>query len=483
MIERTLEDLRRDLADRRRLGDPPPIVLLGAGASAEAGLATMQALYRFLEVADFDEFVGYIQKRNENERYRLLAEFLQTQDPHEVTPGYRALAALCEHAYFDVVLTTNFDPLLDDALATARLRRKDYLLLINGILRADRLRLLLSSRSPRVKVVKLHGDLFHRFMAWTPAEMEDFLDELTPSLAPFLFNRDFLVVGHSLRDERIRRLVVQAGGAVWFVNPSAVPDELKDLRDLRAVVGPGMGFEHLFTALAEGLEASPAADAARKRALPAVRGATRGVVDAAATAPGDTGRTIDDLIAATVGIAATESAAPSMTGFLLAEPRVVVTDGYAGNIRGFDPEMVTLVTDSGRRLTTRASRLLDQHAFGPWVLEAPPELKARGLHVNDERLTPGAALQIAIAAGTRTGLATGHVVSGREEAIPIQGLGQVYNLVHLRAVVAPGSSGAPAVDDGLTLRGFVVAGSVDEARPHTFIYPARRWLAQLRSGT
>ncbi len=255
MAERTLDELVRDLADRRRLGEPPPVVLLGAGASAAAGLATMPALYAFTGVAGFDEFAAYLATRSDNERYRLLSDFLQTQDPHEVTPGYRALAALCGHAYFDVVLTTNFDPLLDDALATARLRRKDYLLLINGVLRPDRMRWLLSSRSPRVKVVKLHGDLFHRFMAWTPAEMDTYLGEIGPALAPFLADRDFLVVGHSLRDDRIRELVTGAGGAVWFVNLSPAPDTLQADSDLRSVVGPGMGFEQVFTALAERLGA------------------------------------------------------------------------------------------------------------------------------------------------------------------------------------------------------------------------------------
>jgi hypothetical protein len=51
----------------------------------------------------------------------------------EVSAGYRALAALCAQNYFDFVLTTNMDPLLlDDALAAARLWRRDYLLIVNG---------------------------------------------------------------------------------------------------------------------------------------------------------------------------------------------------------------------------------------------------------------------------------------------------------------------------------------------------------------
>jgi hypothetical protein len=510
MAERTLDDLVRDLEDRRRLGEQPPVVLLGAGASAAAGLATMKALYEFAGVAGFGEFVAFLETRSDNERYRLLSEFLQTQDPHEVTPGYRALAALCGRAYFDVVLTTNFDPLLDDALATAQLRRKDYLLLINGVLRPDRLRWLLSSRSPRVKVVKLHGDLFHRFMAWTPAEMDAYLRDVGPALNTFLATRDFLVVGHSLRDERIAELVAGAGGAIWFVNPSPAPDRLQADHDLRSVVGEGMGFEKLFTTLADRLGAAeaperrtprkPARERRTGRTAAAGFGAAASLdfgaelegiavppaaaADPVGTAaaippagPPDSAATTDDLAAATVGIAFGEDAEPSATGFLLAEPRVIVTDGYLAGVRGVDPERITLVTASGRRIATRALGLATRHPSGPWVLAAPPGLSARGLRVGAMPLKKGDTLQIAVAAGERTGLAPATVVSGRPVTLQVDPMGKVPDLVLVCAHLAPGCSGAPAVDGELAVRGFVAAGSTDEAHPDTYLYLAGRWLA------
>jgi hypothetical protein len=82
------------------------------------------------------------------------------------------------------------------------------------VLRPDRLSLLLGTRSPRVKVIKLHGDLFHRFMAWTPDEMDTYLTEIAPQIKPVLQGRDMLIVGHSLRDDRIRELALGTGGAV-----------------------------------------------------------------------------------------------------------------------------------------------------------------------------------------------------------------------------------------------------------------------------
>src|SRR5512142_12377 len=182
MVNRTLDDLVKDLRQRREVGDPPPVVLLGAGASVESGIGAMTDLFQFVDVQDFDHFTEYITPLTAPERYRLLARFLQTRQPAEVTPGYRALAALCAEAYLDLILTTNLDPLLDDALSAAHLWRKDYLLLVNGLVRPERFDLLLTAPSPRVKVLKLHGDLFNRFMAWTPVEMEQLLVEVTPPL-------------------------------------------------------------------------------------------------------------------------------------------------------------------------------------------------------------------------------------------------------------------------------------------------------------
>src|SRR5438105_6793578 len=212
MIQRSIDDLASDLDLRRREDEPRHVVLLGAGASVDAGIGAMPKLMRVFGATDFTTFAANVETFTQDERYRRLAGFLQSQEPAKPTAGYRALASLCAEQYFDVILTTNLDPLLDDALAAARLWRRDYLLLVNGIVRRDRLELLLRNRSPRVKVLKLHGDLFHRFMAWTPVEMDAFFDDVGPALKKALYGRDLLVIGHSLRDARIRDLVVDGAG-------------------------------------------------------------------------------------------------------------------------------------------------------------------------------------------------------------------------------------------------------------------------------
>src|SRR5712692_158571 len=98
MITRTFADLVQDLRQRREVGDPPPVLLLGAGASVESGIGAMSDLFAFVQCKDFTEFCTYITPLNANERYRLLSRFLQTRQPEQVTPGYRTLAALAADA-------------------------------------------------------------------------------------------------------------------------------------------------------------------------------------------------------------------------------------------------------------------------------------------------------------------------------------------------------------------------------------------------
>jgi hypothetical protein len=477
MIQRTFAELVTDLRMRRTVGDKPPVLLLGAGASVDAGIGAMPELYKFFGCADFDAFCAHIDDLSPSERYRYLSEFLQTRKPADVTPGYQALATLCAQNYFDLVLTTNMDPLLDDALAAARLWRRDYLLIVNGVIRPDRLAPLLGGQSPRVKVVKLHGDLFQRFMAWTVAEMDTFLTEVLPDLTPAVAGRDFLVVGYSLRDVRVRGLVEAAGGSIWFTHPKAVPDHLEELADkqkspLRAVVAPESAFEKFFPALAAALQV-----AAPSQPLDAAQ------VELRTTAPASAGaQTLDDLMSSTFAIAG-PGGMPSSTAFLVADPRVIVCDTYA-SAPYISNETLELIASNRQRFTARVLRAEEKHPFGPTVLEAPASLQVPGLRLSTAPLKKGEAIQVLVAAGDKTGISTGVVKKPRVDPMMIAPVpDKVRDLAALECLVAPGSSGAPVVDGALDVRGFVVAGSMNPNNPLSFAYPAQYWADALRKKT
>lgn len=78
---RTLEDLILHMRQRRVIGYRPPVLLLGAGASFDAGIGTMKQLFDFAKVKDFKEFSQFIKTRSADERYIYFSEFLQTQKP------------------------------------------------------------------------------------------------------------------------------------------------------------------------------------------------------------------------------------------------------------------------------------------------------------------------------------------------------------------------------------------------------------------
>jgi SIR2-like domain len=487
MSSRTLDELVLDLKQRRQAGERPPTLLLGAGASVEAGIGAMAELYKLAGVADFKAFSDYISNRTEAERFRFLMSFLQTMRPQDVTPGYRALAALCEDGFFDLILTTNLDPLLDDALAAARLWRKDYLLLVNGVLRGDRLLPLLRASVPRVKVLKLHGDLFHRFMAWTEGEMERFLEDLDPGLSEALEGRDLLVVGHSLRDARIARIATSAlagSGVVWYTHPVRRTDALPPHDRLREVIDPLCTFETLFTLLATRLDVvgielgtsvlapEPSGSVAAPAPMP-VPGTTLAHDDPRA-------QTLDDLWAAVVGVGAYDGRAQA-TGVLIAEPRGILCDRLPLG-KAVVGATVPVHSRNGDRWDLHVVRVLADSPFGPVLLEAPERWTAHPVGVDPRPVALGTVLRAAVFAGERPGISSGAVPGAIEVTVNIEPVGVVEGLVSLGLSVAPGSSGAPVVDPSLRLRGFIVAGSQDVHNPWSFMDPASRWHAQLSGG-
>ncbi|HEU4885970.1 MAG TPA: SIR2 family protein, partial [Longimicrobium sp.] len=488
MESRTFAELVDYLKRRRTLGYRPPVLLVGAGASFEAGIGTMRQLFEFTGVSDFDEFVAYIRGRSADERYIHLSGFLQTQAPAQVTPGYRALAALLAENYFDLVLSTNFDPLLEDALANARMWRKDYILLVNGIVRPERLDVILREPSPRVKIIKVHGDLFHRYMAWTPDEMAAFIKDIRPRLNKALAGRDIIIVGYSMSDEPVRELVTKAGGrdsTLWYLHFAEVPAPLRTNPRVRGVVDPVCRFEHLFPALATALDVPVATGRRQMRGEPewalaamVETGAdedqepdrwwrdferSSGAPLAPAAKPSSRPRgaakerTLDDLMASVVGLApAGASPAPAVcTGFVLADPHVIVSEDFDG--QRFPHGRAVVVTGDGRRLETVVLGRDTSHTMGPVCLRVPDELRAPGLHLNAARPQLGLGVRVAVAAGARVGVSSGSI-GGLDLQLNIMPVGMVSDLASIDTVVAPGSSGAPVVDaHTLAVRGYIVA--------------------------
>jgi len=184
---------------------------------------------------------------------------------------------------------------------------------------------------------------------------------------------------------------------------------------------------------------------------------------------------LDDLLASVVAIAGPDGT-PRTTAFLLDEPRVIVCDAFAVGAFVDAGADVELIASDGRRFKTRVVRTNRAHAFGPTLLAVPDGMQGPGLRLNQSAVKPGDVVQVAVAAGEKTGVSTGAMTTGVEATVRIEPIGLVKNLASIDAFVRPGSSGAPVVDKTMTVRGFIVAGSTDEAHPISLMYPAQYWM-------
>jgi hypothetical protein len=241
------------------------------------------------------------------------------------------------------------------------------------------------------------------------------------------------------------------------------------------VIAPEVAFEKFFPTLAQALQL--------ETPIVPVR-AVRSPRAAAAQSP-EGSQTLDDVLAAVMSVVG-PGGMLSSTAFLVANPRVIVCDAFAvapplGN--GQDLDLIAADHQPFKGHVLRTNRA---HPFGPTLLKVPETVKIPGLCLNAKPARPGDAVQIAVAAGAKTGISTGAVTETIDGTVAIDPIGRVRDLTSLKAVVRSGANGAPVVDVTMSDRGFIVAGSEDEKRPTSFMYPCHRWskfLAGAGTGT
>lgn len=207
-----------------------------------------------------DRFDRLWARSDQNRRDIFLKRYLDKPP----SSGYHLLAELIAQGYFKLVITFNFDQLLESALRGAGLKENDdFLVVIRGECRSDEaVRQILAMKRPQVKVLKMHGGvkggttfLFNR------AEMHEYPDEIKKLLKE-LTREDILVCGYAFRDDCVRNAFSHEGGSVYWVNPSEPPLDLKVMMGERRssdwVVGEDGGkFDTFFESLHNELTRPP----------------------------------------------------------------------------------------------------------------------------------------------------------------------------------------------------------------------------------
>ncbi len=277
-VPKQIEALTRLMNIRRDTAEPPYVLVLGAGASLSSGCSSGARIIEDVvgqlsrkDVAALSweekiaEFYDLLDNLSPTERYTILKSHVVGQSP---SPGYRHLAQLTKAGYFDIIFSTNFDVFLEDALSDAGLRARDFTVLVGSRESEEEIARVLGFSEPRVKLVKLHGDLPARIFAFTPEEIFQFSDKIEKVLKEYL-SRDIIIVGHSMRDDDLNRCIRAQGGSIWYTNPAppTVSDFVGRAIKVRrgSIISGEMGkFDDFFQALGEALLEAPSRAAREK---------------------------------------------------------------------------------------------------------------------------------------------------------------------------------------------------------------------------
>ena len=201
-----------------RNGDVPNFaLLLGAGASKTSNVNTAveliddwrQILVGNLYARDRQSWLGKQRWCEHEDEYSMLFELVYDQPAQrrvfieecvkEAHPtwGYAYLTSLLAHRYFDVVFTTNFDDLINEACYLYSDDLRPIVAAHDSAIQGIRV------TSGRPKIIKLHGDFLYDNIKNTLAELETLEDNTKRKLHQFAQEYGLVVIGYSGRDRSV----------------------------------------------------------------------------------------------------------------------------------------------------------------------------------------------------------------------------------------------------------------------------------------
>jgi hypothetical protein len=252
-------DLANLIRTKQQQGAQKFVLMLGAGASLASGMPFTNQLKSDLlrefgsgtTGGDVDErFDRMWEETTPANRNIMLQIYFKDLQP---SPGYHHLAQLIKEGCFDIVITLNFDNVLEAALDLAGV--SDKAVIVGGDFTDSAFVRSVEDPLPRVKILKLHGSArsANTFL-FTREEMLDYPEEVR-MLVGNLTRRDIIMCGYGFDDLCMKRAFSLKGESIWCVNPAGAPIELRPVMKKRQsenkVVEKDEGsFDNFFTALA-----------------------------------------------------------------------------------------------------------------------------------------------------------------------------------------------------------------------------------------
>lgn len=254
--KKTLFNHIKDKKDQHMV---PYILFLGAGASLNSGCPSMHKIvmetidnYGFRDSKSideqelFNEFFNIIKGFEDDERHLLARRLFKDAKP---SAGYQYLAQLLKWGYFDIVLTTNYDNLLEDTLNQIELfPPKDYAVMIVGKEKDKSILKQIEYTTPRIKIIKLHGDLITGEFKFTPDEIYKFSPIINECIQKIL-KKEVVIVGYRVQDTDVIRCLLDSEEPIWYVNPTPPEQLIRSLlagRRLTEISGENGKFDRFF---------------------------------------------------------------------------------------------------------------------------------------------------------------------------------------------------------------------------------------------
>jgi len=265
MLER-VKNLAQLMRDKKNAGDKFAL-MLGAGASLSSGVPPTKNIMKEILAryahdyhdGSIEEQFGDLWRRSPaNDRKLFLEQYLKCKP----SGGYTRLAEITRMGYFDVIVTFNFDRLLETAFDDAGfIQVKDYRAVIRGETDINAFSKLVRNDEPKVKIVKFHGSLESSdYFLFSEEEMANYPPEIATLLAE-ISHRDIIICGYAFEDLCVARAFDTSpdAGSIYYVNPAgAAGAQIRGIligrRSKEKVISGDLGkFDDFFAALQEEL--------------------------------------------------------------------------------------------------------------------------------------------------------------------------------------------------------------------------------------
>lgn len=273
-----IDELASRILRRREGGSEawrgPYLLFLGDGCARAAGIHTPDLARRGLEMlgtvaggdddACVEHFEGTLASLEPSDAGLLLESLFASI---AVPAFYQQLAQLVLERFFPIILTTNFDTLLEQALDGVGVKLGDYRVTTFS----DRYPISTSTGgSEMVHIIKLHGDVASKVVHFTPDSVQEALGS-SRSFIKSELSGDMILAAHRIDDDPINQwLGHRRDRELWWVNAEP-PNDFQRFETFGAerneIVGDVGDLNNFFFQLALRLQRTDRVRPRRKRSV------------------------------------------------------------------------------------------------------------------------------------------------------------------------------------------------------------------------